>query len=512
MDAWGALGQGSPVGLSGSCARSQALLCCHRASSAFPVAPCPTQPRPGHPGLTPPAAVLPCTPPGYKLCSGAGPPVVVPTTTPARILPCVPGPAQGLPPAPRTMGSVGSLPGSPPNLASPHPQPRGLKGVHHQRGSCRSSREVDGGLALGLGPGGLTPQRTELGPGRHEGKSACPGPPSGAQVLSRQKLLGHEGTKSSQHLPKPKAQKPRRPAALVCPFHLLQRNAPSPSNASPVKNQGTPDVPSFKLEMLVSTAPKCQGSERLFNWARTHSRRGRSPRSHPESRISTGPYTPPSPPPPPQGCVPTHPTLPSNGGHILSRAGRELGDAPKPLCKQLGTLKPKAGVYPRSPSEWVAGADPSQAPWQSFPLPRPLPQPPSDGPSPWTLPPPPKAPSAPRHAPLRDTGGRVGSGCSQPGGHCSSGRSLALCSWQNIVALQPMPARVEFHGPAELPGRTAWPSLIPRLLGARTQLLSQGPSVLKGQPVSIFKAFLRKPGLLAEAGGPTHGMTQPPTG
>lgn len=113
-------------------------------------------------------------------------PALVPTT-PARILPCTQGASQGPPPAHWTMDSVGSPPGSPPNPVSPHPQPRELKGVCHQWGSCRSSGEASEGLALGLGPGGLSPQGPELGAGRHEGKSARP---AGARTLCRQKLQG----------------------------------------------------------------------------------------------------------------------------------------------------------------------------------------------------------------------------------------------------------------------------------------------------------------------------------
>ena len=47
-DAWGALSQAPPVGLSGNCARNHAPLYCHRASSAFPVALCPPPVPPSH--------------------------------------------------------------------------------------------------------------------------------------------------------------------------------------------------------------------------------------------------------------------------------------------------------------------------------------------------------------------------------------------------------------------------------------------------------------------------------
>lgn len=63
-----------------------------------------------------------------------------------------------------------------------------------------------------------------------------------------------------------------------------------------------------------------------------------------------------------------------------------------------------------------------------------------------------------------------------------SSRPLALCSRQDIVALQPRPGRVELHGPAEFPGKAAWPfSLVPGLLRALTQLFSQSLFVWKDQ-------------------------------
>lgn len=53
------------------------------------------------------------------------------------------------------------------------------------------------------------------------------------------------------------------------------------------------------------------------------------------------------------------------------------------------------------------------------------------------------------------------------------GRPLALCSWQDIVALQPMPAQVEFHGPTEFLGSLAF-SLVP----------GHGPSFSASVPLS----------------------------
>lgn len=75
------------------------------------------------------------------------------------------------------------------------------------------------------------------------------------------------------------------------------------------------------------------------------------------------------------------------------------------------------------------------------------------------------------------------------------------------------PARVEFHHPAELPG-TTWPSsLIPTFFRAWMPL----SLVLKGygnicQQASIFKPFLQKPALPAEAGELAHRVLPAPTG
>ena len=101
-----------------------------------------------------------------------------------------------------------------------------------------------------------------------------------------------------------------------------------PQQRIPSKNedQGTLDVSSIKLEeILVSTAPKCQGSERLFNWARTHSRRGEA--LAPTQNLGSA-----------LGCTPLHsPLLPTRA--VCPPTLRFPGTGVTPFPGKVGSLE-----------------------------------------------------------------------------------------------------------------------------------------------------------------------------
>lgn len=71
----------------------------------------------------------------------------------------------------------------------------------------------------------LGPQRPELGLGRHEGKSAGPGP---------RQVLGHQGTRfaNTSPDPPPKGHDDLLLWALWSPLFISKGNAPAPTMAS----------------------------------------------------------------------------------------------------------------------------------------------------------------------------------------------------------------------------------------------------------------------------------------
>lgn len=228
---------------------------------------------------------------------------------------------------------------------------------------------------------------------------------------------GSRAPRAPQCLPRPHPQEPPGPGPLASSVHVLRRKPTLPpqwnrqcEDLEPPEDPRAPDAPSFELGETCPLPPSIK-----VQLAQDSRRGGPTPTGNLGSVLGLCAC----PPLLPAGaCAPTH-TLPRNGGlsQVTLRVGSRRRPEPGPFC----TL-PSMAHRPRFCSH-----------------------------HPKPLGPPGMLPAA----------GRAGRQVPP----AIPGRPSALCSWQDIVALESMPARVEFHGPTEFLGSLAF-SLVPRLLRA----------------------------------------------